>query len=330
MRLLRGLSSLGQMSIVEGGGRLVIVGLPRSGTTLMATLLGAQQHIHFLTDYFPAFTDAVHRLGKGWNGQLSPSERRIALALVRDQFLRVRHPVLVKVDSFSTLDELHGLVLAELASPNDVWVGHKLLMSPALLRATLSQTHLRCLLMLRDPRDAALSYFHRTGGGVERYLRNWCETVRLWRELDGHPNLMALRFEDLIGAPQPTLERLGQWLGMQLDTEVPELQFQRSRAHGTVQWKENSAFQDVTARFDRQPIGRWRAQAHSPIVRYAGWVAARDVSALGYEAALELSARERLEFSCLRALEVTESRAHDSLTLVGQWVRRRLPPLSLT
>jgi hypothetical protein len=317
------------MPVVDGPGRLLIVGLPRSGTTLMATLLGAQPNVHFLTDYFPAFIEALNRLGKAWNSELSESERRIALALVRDQFLRVRHPVLVKLDAFTTVDQLHRLVLAELASPKDTWVGHKLLMSPELLRATLSQTDLRCLLMLRDPRDAALSYFHRTGGGVERYVRNWCDTVRLWRELDGHARLFALRFEDLIGEPEATLEHLGQWLGVRLDAAVPELQFQRSRAHGAVQWKENSAFQDVKARFDRQPIGRWRAQLDSKIVRYAGWVARRESAALGYEAGpSELSARERLSFSCLRALEVTESRAHESLTHMGQWVRRRIQPLA--
>lgn len=294
----------------------------------MATLLGAQPRIHFLTDYFPAFAEAVHRLGKAWNAELSPSERRIALALVRDQFLRVRHPVLVKLDAFDTIDQLHRLVLRELASPEDQWVGHKLLMSPELLRATLSQTQLRCLLLLRDPRDAALSYFHRTGGGVERYVRSWREMVQLWRELDPHPRLLSIRFEDLIGAPEDTLGRVGTWLGTPLDATVPELQFQRSRAHGTVQWKENSAFQDVTARFDRQPIGRWRAQPDSKIVRYAGWVTRRELATLGYEAHLALSARERLNFSCLRALEVTESQAHESLTLASQWVKRKLEPLA--
>jgi hypothetical protein len=308
---------------------LVIVGLPRSGTTLVATVLGAQPRMHFLTDYFPGFTDVLSRLRKSWSAPLSQSERRIALAVVRDQFLRVRHPVLVKLDSFETMDQLHQLVLAELASEADEWVGHKLLMGPELLRSTLSQTQMRCLLLVRDPRDAALSYFHRTGGGVERYLRNWCETVQLGRELEGHPRLLRLRFEDLIGSPAATLQKLGAWLGMQVDAEVPELQFQRSRAHGTTAWRENSAFQDVSARFDRQPIGRWRAQPRSPIVRYAGWVARRELTRLGYEAPRErLSARERLSFACLHALEVTEHQAYDSLALTGQWLRRHIDPLS--
>jgi hypothetical protein len=202
-------------------------------------------------------------------------------------------------------------------------------MGPELLRSTLSQTELFCLLLVRDPRDAALSYFHRTGGGVERYLRNWCATVRLCRELAGHPRLLMLRFEDVIGAPAETLQKLGAWLGIQINAEVPELQFQRSRAHGSTAWRENSAFQDVSARFDRQPLGRWRAQQRSPIVRYAGWVARRELAPLGYETPSQrLSARERVSFACLQALEVTEHQAYDSLALTGQWLRRHIDPLS--
>ncbi|MEY2936227.1 MAG: hypothetical protein RL033_6976, partial [Pseudomonadota bacterium] len=101
--------------------------MPRSGTTLVATLLAGQRGVQFLTEYFPAFLEAQRRLRKSWNAALDLSERRIALALIRDQFLRVRHPVLVKQDAFSTLDELHRAVLAELASAQDRWLGHKLL-----------------------------------------------------------------------------------------------------------------------------------------------------------------------------------------------------------
>ena len=305
--------------------RLLIVGLPRCGTTLVATLLGAQPGIHFLTDYFPAFSEAVQRLGRSWSNTLSPSERRIALALVRDQFLRVRHPVLVKPESFSNLDELHRLVLAELTSHAERWVGHKLLLAPEQLRAVLDQTSIHCLLLLRDCRDAALSFFHRTGGGVERYVRNYCEMVRVARSLEPHPRLFTLRYEDLIVAPEPTLARLGQWLGVGIDPNVTQLRFQRSRAHGALGWSENSVFGDVTERFDSRPVGRWHEASASSIVRFAGWAARRELRELGYgDSALRLSPSERSSFYCLRALERTEHRAHDSLSSMGQWLRRRM------
>jgi len=305
-------------------GRVIIAGLPRSGTTLMATLLAAQQHIHFLTDYFPAFVEAQRRLGKPWRAALDAAERRIALALIRDQFLRVRHPVLVKLDAFSSLDELHQRVLEELAAPGDVWVGHKLLLSPPEIRALLDQTEVRCLILLRDPRDAAISFFHRTGGGVEPYARNWRDTARLCRQLTSHPRLLALRFEDLIAEPEATLKRLGDWLGVAINSDVGQLRFQRSRAHGTTEWRENSAFQDVAGRFDRQPLGRWKSQPDSNIVRYAGWLTRRELAGLGYEPAGSRSAPEQARFACLQALERAEHWAHDSISEAGRWLRRRL------
>jgi Sulfotransferase family len=304
--------------------RLLIVGLPRSGTTLLATLLGAQPKVHFLTDYFAAFNEAAVRLGKNWNEQLELSERRIALALVRDQFLRVRHPVLLKPESFSSVDELHRLVLAELVTGGEEWVGHKLLLAPEQLRRVLAKTQIHCLLMVRDCRDAALSYFHRTGGGVERYVRNWSETVRVSLELQGHPRLLALRFEDLIGMPEATLERLGAWLRIPIDANVAEFRFQRSRAHGGTHWRENSAFGDVQRRFDPKPIGRWQTSTNSSIVRYAGWAARRELRALGYAPPSPLSPSERSRFYAIRTLERAEHRAHDSVSSAGQWLRRGL------
>lgn len=304
--------------------RVILAGMPRSGTTLVATLLAGQRGVQFLTDYFPAFLEAQRRLSKSWDAALQLPERRIALALIRDQFLRVRHPVLVKPEAFTTLDELHRAVLAELAAAGERWVGHKLLLPPAELRRTLERTDLYCLLLLRDPRDAALSFFHRTGGGVELYARTWRDTARLCKELAGHPRLLSLRFEDLLAEPHATLQRLGTWLGIDIDPEIGQLHFQRSRAHGSTEWRENSAFQDVKGRFDRKPLGRWRAQAESPIVRYTAWVTRRELEPWGYEPAPCGSRREQLRFSCLQALERSEHWAHDSVQEASRWLRKRL------
>ncbi|HET9955199.1 MAG TPA: sulfotransferase [Polyangiaceae bacterium] len=312
------------MATIQNLARLLIAGLPRSGTTLLATLLAAQRGIHFLTDYFPAFLEAQRRLHKTWRSSLNASERRIALALVRDQFLRVRHPVLVKLNAFSSIDELHRLVLAELVSGEDHWVGHKLLLSPPQLRATLEETDLHCLVLLRDPRDAALSFYHRTGGGIEAYANNWRDTARACRELQGHSRLLTLRFEDLVAEPEATFRRLGSWLQLELDPQMAQLRFQRSRAHGTTEWHENSAFQDVTARFDRKPIGRWTLQPESLIVRYAGWVTRRELASWNYAPADRYSAGEQLRFALLQALERGEHWAHESVHTAGRLIKRRL------
>jgi hypothetical protein len=306
--------------------RLLIVGLPRSGTTLMATLLAAQHNVQFSTEYFSAFSEALARTGKRWDDALSLAERRIALALVRDQFLRVRHPVLVKQEQFACLDELHRLVLEELARDGDELVGHKLLLDAHELEQTLATSRAQCLLMYRDPRDAALSFFHRTGGGVEGYVRVWREMLERWGGKALHPRLFLLKFEDFIHDPGAALAALGAWLGVSLSLDVPELRFQRSRAHGATPWQDNSAFADVRRRFDKQPLGRWKNELDSPVVRYASWATAGDVERHGYEPAPELrfGARERARFTALCWLERAEARAQDALARRSERLRRDL------
>jgi sulfotransferase family protein len=306
--------------------RLLIVGLPRSGTTLMATLLGAQRGVHFMTDYFPAFSEALLRIGKRWNDELTANERRIALALVRDQFLRVRHPVLVKHDAFASIDQLHRAVLDELAREGDAIVGHKLLLDTRELEQALDTSGAHCLLMYRDPRDAALSFFLRTGSGVEGYVRTWREMLGRWGGAASHPRLFLLRFERFIQDPASVLGELATWLGVPLSLDVPELHFQRSRAHGATPWQDNSAFADVRRRFDAQPLGRWKRELDSPVVRYASWATARDVERLGYEPSPELglTPRERLRFATLRTLERAENGTYDALFRVSERLRREL------
>ena len=319
-------------SASEERARVLLVGLPRSGTTLVATLLAAQPGIVFLTDYFSSFREAQVRLQRTWTDTLDLTEKRIALALVRDQFLRARQLVLVKPDDFVTLDELHRAVLGELGSATTRTVGHKLLLPAEDLERVLEQTEIRCLLMVRDPRDAALSYFHRTGGGVEHYLDGWSTTVRAAHRLRHHPRLLSLRFEDLIADPGATVGRLGRWLGQELTRDVPQLRFSRSAAHGSLAWNENSAFQDVSSRFDKRPVGRWRSQPSSSLIRYAGWATRRELPLFGYEPsrADPLSRRERLEFASLRSLYRSERNLRRGLDQSTAWLRGHLPRLRPT
>lgn len=305
--------------------RLLMVGLPRSGTTLLATLLAAQPHVRFSTDYFPAFLEVLTRIGKRWGDALTPDERRLALAVVRDQLLRARHVVLVRADDFATLDELHRAVMDELAAPTDRIVGHKLLMRADELQATLEQTDIHCLLAYRDPRDAALSFQQRTGGGVEHYLHNWRQMLTRFVAGPRHPRLLPLKFEALLLEPERTLERVGSWLGVPISAHVPELRFVQSRAGAAVTWRENSAFDDVAQRFDPRPIGRFKSRLDSPVVRYASFVTRRELARFGYEpCALALGAGERARFACLSALARAEEGTYDVLERALDGARRRL------
>jgi hypothetical protein len=307
--------------------RVVIVGMPRCGTTLLATLLDAQQGCTFITDYVSGFHDVAERLAVRWNQPLDLPARRVALAVVRDQFLRLRHPVLVGVDAFSTLDDLHRLVLGELSDSTTRVAGHKLVLRSPQVRALLDQTSLDAILMYRDPRDAALSYWHRTGEGVESYLRDYKRMLRLARELEGHPRLFAIRFESLVTEPERALEPLSRALGLAIDPTIVSLKFRRGPAARALDWSDNSAFGDVTRRFDDAPLERWQKHPDSPVVRFAAWFCKSEIERLRYAPHPPLHARERARFAANAVTAAADHWLLAGAVRVSKALRRAAPPI---
>lgn len=268
--------------------RLIIAGLPRCGTTLLATLLNQQPSCRFVTDYANWFRHARERLEVDWDTPLTLAQRRVCLALARDEWLRYRHPVLVATGDFSTLDGLHLAIARELQGAS-VAVGHKALLDPTQMEAARSRTAIQLIVVARDPRAAALSYWHRVGAGIESYVDDWRRSVRY--ALEGGRGITFVRFEDLIEAPRDTLGRLTQLFGGE-PVLPPTLRF--DGATFSTEWSENSAFGDVKEAFDRTPLERWREHQASPIVRYADAICRAEMERLGYPALEEHGQRSRL------------------------------------
>lgn len=301
---------------------LLIAGLPRCGTTLLATFLASQRHVSFLTDYVTSFTVAASQLGiDDWRAPLDRTQRRIALAMVRDELLRFRHPVLVGIDQFETLRDLHEALLRELARPEDRVVGHKLLLSAEQIPPLVEQTTSTIVVLYRDPRDAALSYFHRTGGGVEVYLERWLDMVRLARAYH-HERFLPIRYEAMVSTPAAALRRLSDALRLELDSERASLVFDRGAA-GSIPWRGNSTFEDASRPFEAHAVGRWRGAAGSPIVRYAAWTCRRELQQLGYPEGPPMSIVETSRWRAHRAAHRLAKHADRS------WERSRARILAL-
>lgn len=304
--------------------RLMIAGLPRCGTTLLASLLNQQRGCRFVTDYVSWFRDACERLEVEWDEPLTLAQRRVCLALARDSWIRLRHPVLVTTEQFSTVDELHQAIAEELLQKGTRAVGHKTLLTPEQIESTRLHTDIHLVIMVRDPRAAALSYWHRVGGGIEGYVSDWKKTVRYAR--DARLGVTLVRFEDLVERTETTLGKITQLWGEQ-PTLPTKLSFDGGPS--SVDWKENSAFGDVVERFDRTPLERWKASAESPIVRYADAVCVTEMNRLGYQRLSGHGVGARVRLRLHERFWALDQLAEASIRRLRHSMRARLaPPLT--
>lgn len=299
-------------------------GMPRCGTTLLASLLHQQPGVRFITDYVHWFTTASEQLGVSWTDRLTPAQRRVALATARDTWVRMGHVVLVGTDAFSTLDELHLAIARELAGEDDLVVGHKALLSVDQVDHLLRETDVHVLVMLRDPRAAALSYANRVGGAVEPYLWDLKRMARYCGRREDHPRLLTLRFEELIEEPAETLDRVCAWWNAR--AQLPE-EVSFHRGTRDVPWSENSAFGDVRGRFDRKPLERWRQELDHPVVRYADHTCREVCERWGYEPIARGGwTPPKARATVHEAYWALERRAERWLRRTGRRLRERIAP----
>jgi hypothetical protein len=143
--------------------------------------------------------------------------------------------------------------------------------------------------VIRDGRDCALSNARQrwvpalwprasTLGAAALY---WEWLVRRGRAYGcAHSDrYIELRFEDLIGAPRAALARLGAFIDHDLDYD----RMQRNPVHAMR--RPNTSFRDEHARSEFTPVGRWKHQCSPEDIRLCETLVGRCLDELGYERA---------------------------------------------
>lgn len=301
--------------------RVVIAGVPRCGTTLLASLLQQQPGVHFETHYTQWFADALRNLGRGPDGPLVRSERAAILASAKHGWSRLGHGLRVGVDDFECVDGLHAAIAAELAA--EPVFGHKLVVGASSIRSLLRGSDVHMILVVRDPRAAALSAWSLWRENLEGYLHRWKQLVGLGAA-STHPRLRLVRYEDLVRAPGPTLEQITRWWGA--TPVVPdELTLSQEKAGQVQPWVHNSAFGDVEDVLSDAPLERWRESRSSPVVRYAWAVAGDLASRLGY-VPIPMSTAEKARWRAHETAWLFERRVWYATSRLRDKVRSRLVP----
>lgn len=239
-----------------------LVGTTRSGTSLLALMLGHNPEIAFPGEF-------------EFSVDFMPDARSYpALPAYYDWLSMDRHFRHHRCDIDSTL-AYPALVRSFLAQmKRDSGAGHKRMVGAAVHRHFDRLAHLfpeaRFIHLVRDPRDVARSWIEfGWSGNTWAAGRNWDALERLWDDVAARlpaERVHALRFEDLVRDPRGELETICRFLGVPYSDAM--LRYHETSTYGPV---------------DPQQVFKWRTALRPDEQRWLEGVAGEMLVARGYE-----------------------------------------------
>ncbi len=273
---------------------LMITGERRSGTTLIANFLNAQERITIFRDFLH-----IERLQKALGGvslqkKLTDEERRRLIRSFREWTSMLEFDVDLNPDEFLTLKDFYCSILSLIAAPGDRIVGHKTTMAHRILRHLLPcLPELKVIYCLRDPRDmvtSALKKFADEDEGTFEYIASWQDSYQTLKRLllnrDFAARIMVLRYEDFILHSAESVAEMSEFLGITLAEDVSMTDYGKS-------WRHNSAFGKLDGMFDASPIGRWK-ERNPEAGKLVEAILHREMDEAGYLPSIDLPRQEQL------------------------------------
>lgn len=222
-----------------------LVGFPRSGTTLLDTLLGAHPQVRVLEEC-PAVQAMLDQLGR------QSAEYPRILASLTDAQCRVLRNAYFQTPG---CDDKPPRLLLDKSPFNTVHVG--------LIRRIFPEAPI--LLMVRHPCDVVLSCFmtnfELNSGSVhfttlERSVKLYTKVMALWRTYTEVLNLdyQLLRYEDLIERPEQTLGVVTRFLGLPWASQMLE-HVEHAKRRGHIR---SASYAQVGRGLYRDALDRWQ------------------------------------------------------------------------
>ncbi|MEA2623221.1 MAG: hypothetical protein QOH61_2131 [Chloroflexota bacterium] len=271
------------------------MGLPRSGTTLLAAMLGAHSQIASGAEtlFFPRLAEADQARvldPKTWPvaGVDFVMSLRLADASVAQLFEQERADVerFLAARSPSVAALLESLTAARAASRGKRRWAEKtprhILFADRIWEAWPDA---RLIRIVRDPRDVALSLTRVPFGtaDLDVNLFEIARHERLTRRLfTGEDRALTVRFEDLLGEPAATLGRVCEFLGEAFEPEMLARAGAGELVAGHEWWKSGS-----TGPLDASRAGAWQGELSAEDRKLAALVCRDYLRAFGYAGSRE-------------------------------------------
>lgn len=274
-----------------------VVGMPRSGTTLLAAMLDAHPALALSpeSEFLTYWTGYLRRRG---------FERFLRAYLVHPHFLRFRIPPEefrrrleaskdrsprgVFACLLAAYAELHGKRRPGEKTPNH-W------RHVATLRQWFPDA--RVIHLVRDPRAVVASlaktpWAHRH---LDWYARQWRDCMRAMRRHEVDPAVRVVRYEDLVVAPEAEARSLCEFLGEEFSDRMLRREGLSHRVHSDDAWVREHHRRSM-APVETSGLDRWRGELDAATLRVVEHRADREEMARrGY-------VPESVPFSATRAM----------------------------
>ena len=305
----------------------IIMGEPRSGNILLQRLLATQSHVGVIPTNIDSLLEQAYKLGLGMNQKLEFAQRKalsdnVNYRLRRSSFLAQKkglQPVSeISADSIETLHRLQLLWMSEFRTGSQTHMGLAMHGPQAYLPEMLNSTSMKCICILRDPRDVVQSRVTRGNMAIERHIQHWLHAAKNMRRLQQHPDLLVVRFEELLSEPHNIFRRIGEFLGTTIHIDL--------KNNSEIVWPNHSSFADLPKKLDPSVAFRWKKHPDLAIHKYVTWSCKSELKHWGYESTTgaTLTAKEQIKYARRRAL----GQALFGLSEGKAWMERKFfPPI---
>lgn len=247
--------------------------LPRCGYWGQVAAAMAQSHgasaMDELRDGFAAFQKSSNQAGSWSDAEVRSS-------------LREAHPRFLEL-----LAGLYRFASAE--AGGRVLIDSSKLPNLALALQLAGGIDLYILNLVRDPRAVAVSWSKlvKKPEVLRQRARNWNKRVKLMQELEqvSGDAFLRLKYEDFASRPQPVLEQIQAWAGLEQGTrfftgpQSAELTWERTHLFPPA---NEEVLQKQAATIDIRPATSWQSEAHAEVRKMAEEINFPKAAQLGY------------------------------------------------
>lgn len=237
----------------------MITGEMRSGTTFLANLLNSQEQLLVYSDMLIS----LFSIGKSKEiievtAPLIELQKNLLVSNLNSEGfnLGLNFDHLRSCETWiEMLNKAYDTLLSSQENHKIEFVGVKKTNEPYYLKALLDNG-VKILYVARDPRDVIYSNKNRFSEySMFSAANRLKENLHKARSLEKHPNLLIVRYHELILDKYAVKSQIESFLSTSLDFDLTELTMRKD-----VKYKENSSFGDVKKLFDPSGVNRWKSK----------------------------------------------------------------------